>query len=248
MKSTHLFAATLAAALAVTQAVAGPAFIAGGILTGSQVVTFEDVTGGVDAGTNYDGILTSGGVSFAERFAGQVNVPVAGFDVLSGTPSSDLALAVGAVNQNLAVATPASSNVLGGLGTASHPSFDALGEGSIAILFSEDQSEFGLDIAFTDSGTATLDFFRRDGFLIEQVILNLPLSNNTSYAFARVGGLKDIAGVSIFNNDLQGFAIDNVRYDVPVGGNGQGQLPEPGSLVLSALALLGLAAVRRRNG
>ncbi len=246
MKSTHLLAAAFAGSLVVTQAIAFPAFIPGGVLTGTQVVTFEDVTGGVDAGRNYDEILVSGGVSFAERFAGQINTTVTGFAVLSGTPSGNLALAAGVANQNLDLSTPAGSNVLAGLGPNNYPNFNAIGEGSIAILFSKDQSEFGIDILYTDLGKATLDFFRRDGSHIEQVILDLPSSTTSSYAFARVGGTKDIAGVSIFNNDTEGFAIDNVRYDVAVGGNGR--LPEPGSLVLAALALLGLAAVRRRNG
>src|SRR5215510_15746879 len=40
-------------------------------LTGTGLITFDDIAGGPAPGTNYDGILTSGGASFAERFLGQ---------------------------------------------------------------------------------------------------------------------------------------------------------------------------------
>lgn len=42
-----------------------------GILSNNSVITFDDVPGGTGAGSNYDGMLSSGNTSFAERFAGQ---------------------------------------------------------------------------------------------------------------------------------------------------------------------------------
>lgn len=247
MKPTYLIVATVfAAALLASQASAAPInLVAPALLTGTQIATFDDVPGGASPGTNYDGVFVSGGVSFAERFAGQVNTPVGGFDVLSGTPTGPLSLAVGVAGQNLNILINEGTQVLSGLGTVGFPSFDAIGEGSFAALFTTDQSEFGFDLIGGNNGSATVNFFRRDGSLIDQIILT-GLSDQ-SYGFKRDGGVFDIAGVSVHNSDLGGIGVDNVRFDVRSGGNGGGTVPEPTSLALAGLALLGLAAARRRK-
>src|SRR5690242_6906658 len=81
----------------------------------ASISTFEDVDGGESPGTNYDGLLWSGGVEFAERFAGQTVSSNGDFDQISGNPTSPLILQPGAPGQNLDVFTY-SSNVLTGLG------------------------------------------------------------------------------------------------------------------------------------
>lgn len=228
--------------------IAGPAVslaapinqVAYGSLTGTQTVTFDDVAGGAAPGTNYDGIMVSGGVSFGERFAGQTNTPSGVFDILSGTPTASLAVVAGAANQNLNVFVNGGSQVLTGLGPRAFPDFDAIGEGSIALLFTSDQSQFGFQLVGGNGGTATLGFYRRDGSLIEQIALT-GLAD-LYYGFSRDGGVFDIAGVSIFNTDLGGIGFDNLKFDVP-----SGTVPEPGTLALLGLGLAGFGLTRRRR-
>src|SRR5262245_18624146 len=104
-------------------------------LTGTGLITFDDIAGGAPPGTNYNGILTSGGASLAERFLGQTLSFSGNFDVLSGAPVGPLALQVGAANQNLNVVFNVGTNVASGLGPLGFPNFDAIGEGSMAVLF-----------------------------------------------------------------------------------------------------------------
>ncbi len=214
--------------------------VAYGSLTGTQTVTFDDVAGGGAPGTNYDGIMVSGGVSFGERFAGQTNTPSGDFDVLGGTPTASLSVVTGSANQNLNVFVNNGTQVLTGLGPRGFPSFDAIGEGSIALLFTSDQSQFGFQLVGGNAGTATLGFYRRDGSLIDQIIL--AGLGDAYYGFSREGGVFDIAGVSIFNNDLAGIGFDNLKFDVP-----SGTVPEPGTLALLGLGLAGFGLIRRRK-
>jgi hypothetical protein len=163
-------------------------------LTGTEVITFEDLPQVGAPGTNYDGVFTSGGVAFAERFVGQTLADSGGFDVLSGAPSGALALQVGAPNQNINVFAGTYGgkygNVLTGLGPAGYPSFDAIGEGSFALLFSTDQSQFGFSLVGGESGNAFISFFKRDGSLIDQV--TVAGLSDTLYGFSRDGGVTDI--------------------------------------------------------
>ena len=120
-------------------------------LTGTALITFEDIAGGPGSRTNYDGILTFGGASFAERFLGQTLSFSGDFDVLSGAPVGPLALQVGAAGQNLSVtefSIPSfcCTTVLSGLGPLGFPASSAIGEGSVAVLFVFDQSQFGFNV------------------------------------------------------------------------------------------------------
>ncbi len=243
---TVLVAVGLLLALSVEPASALPVNqIAPGSLTGTGLITFDDVAGGAAPGTNYDAIFESNGANLGERFAGQINTPGGDFDVLSGSPTGPLSLAVGAAGQNLNVFDYNGSQVLTGLGPQGFPSFNAIGEGSFAVLFDFNQSQFGFDLVGGNGGDAFLNFFARDGSLISAITLS-GLSTQ-SYAFSREGGVKDIAGISIYNNDLGGIGFDNLRHDVPgVPGPGT-SVPEPSTILLLGAGLVGLAAWRRKQ-
>jgi len=239
--------------LAISAALAFPA-IAGaqitqvnyGTLAGTQFVTFDDVAGGGEPGTNYNGIFFSNGVGFAERFLGQTLTNVGGFDQLGGAPSGgSLTLLAGAAGQNLNVFTNGGSQVLTGLGPVGFPSGGAIGEGSFAALFSSGQSQFGFQLVGGDGGTAYLSFFSAGGSLIQNIALG-GLAN-AFYGFSRAGGVQDIFGISIWNDDGAGIGFDNLKFDVrSTGGT---VVPEPTSMVMLAagLGLIGAVMRRRRN-
>ena len=224
--------------------------VAPGSLTGGGLVTFDDIPGGAPPGTNHDSIFESGGAAFAERFVGQTRTTVGGtFDQLSGSPSGPLALQVGLPGQNLTISTDpgnaSSTNLLVGWGPTGSPNGNAFGEGAFAVLFDFDQSEFGLTITgFTGGGTATLQFFRRDGTLIEEIGVT-GVCCSQDYAFTREGGVHDIAGVAIFNNDLGGLGFDNLIHNVP--GVTETPVPGPATLLLATTAAAGLGLARWRN-
>lgn len=210
-------------------------------LTGTGLITFDDVSA-----ANYDAIFESNGADFGERFAGQTLTLSGDFDTLTTLPSGPLALATGVANQNLYVLSYSPSQVLTGLGPLGYPSASAIGEGSFAVLFDYDQSEFGFDLVGGNGGNAYIDFFRRDGSLVQS--LTLTGLSDQSYAFRRNGGLADIAGISIWNDDGGGIGFDNLRHDKPgVVGPGTG-VPEPSTYgLIGAAVLAGLIALRRRQ-
>lgn len=244
MFSFRSAALVLAMGLAgVAQAAPVNVFV-GTVAGGNQLVTFETVAGGAVPGTSYNSVLTIGSISLAERFSGQ-NIAASGdFDVLSGTPGGPLSLAAGAANSNLAVvAFGAGNQVIAGIGPGLYPNGSAIGPGALAALFATDQSEMGFDIVGTNAGSANISFFRRNGTLIDSVILSS--LTDTSFTFRRDGALMDIAGFSITNTDAGGIGFDNMRFNLgqpPMG------TPEPGTLALVGLALLGAYGVQRRAG
>lgn len=214
-------------------------------LTGTETITFDDVAGGGAPGTNYDAVFESGGANFGERFVGQTVSNSGGFDVVNGTPSGTLTVAVGTAGHNLNVFNHNGSHVLTGLGTAGFPDFNAIGEGSFSVLFDFDQSEFGFQLVGGDGGSATVDFYTRTGTLIEsKTVSGLA---DSFYGFSRDGGLTDIAGLVIYNLDGGGIGFDNLRHDVAnVPGDPNAAVPEPTTLALFGAGLLGLFASRKK--
>jgi hypothetical protein len=198
----------------------GPSVVSGGIgqivpidtalVTCSMLVTFSDVDGGETPGTNYDSALSSGGLTFSERFAGQSVSFNGDFDVISGLPSNPLQTQVGEAGQNLDVFDYA-GNALAGLGPIGYPDIDAIGEGSIAILFPVVQSQVRLTLVGGNGGSATLRFYRRDGSLIDEVVVSA--LGDLSYGFGTFDNSNIIAGILIQNSDESGIGVDNICYD-----------------------------------
>ena len=241
-----LIALSLLAAASASVSAAGVSQVAYGSLTGTEVVDFDDIAGGSAPGTNYDAVFASRGVGFGERFAGQSVTSVGDNDKLTGAPTGgSLTLMPGVAGQNLNVFFYTTSNVLTGLGIRAFPNGDAIGEGAFALTFSTGQSQFGFELVGGDGGTAYVDFFRADGSMIDSIALG-GLSN-TFYGFSRDGGLQDIAGISIWNDDGGGIGFDNLKHDVKstvVPG-----IPEPSTyaFMLAGLGVLGALARRRRQ-
>lgn len=236
----YLILGAIALGFSATAAQAQVAQVGYGTLTGTQTVTFDDLAGG----PNYDNIFFSNGVGFAERFVGQTLTTAGGADVLGGTPTDPLALQTGLAGQNLSTfINGGTTNVLTGNGPLGYPSFGAIGEGAFAALFSSDQSQFGFQLIGGDGGTATINFFRANGSLIQQVIVtNLA---DAFYGFQRDGNVNDIRGISIYNNDGNGIGFDNLRFDVQSMG---GAVPEPATwaMMLVGFGAMGVSMRRRR--
>jgi hypothetical protein len=176
----------------------------------SQIATFSDVVGGDAPGTNYDGLVWSGGLEFAERFMGQTVSSGGDFDVVSGIPMSPLILQVGAPGQNLDVFSY-TTNVLAGLGHLGYPDIDAIGEGSIAMYFPTAQSRVSFQLVGGNGGSATLGFYRADGSLIDNVVVS-GLAD-LGYGFATSDGTQSISGILIQNTDPSGIGVVNICHD-----------------------------------
>jgi hypothetical protein len=176
----------------------------------TQTVTFQDVLGGPTPGTNYDGVLPSGGLLFSERFVGQTQGLSGDFDVITGTPSNPLLPQAGDPGENLDVFDYA-GNVLAGLGPIGYPDIDAIGEGSVAIYFPIPQSKVKFDLVGGNGGAATVSFYRMNGTLIDDVVVS-DLADLT-YGFGTADASASIAGILIQNSDASGTGVVNICYD-----------------------------------
>lgn len=239
--------AALMLALGLGVAHAGPTTeVAYASLAGAPITFGELVDGAV-----IDGLLSSGGVQFGERFDGQelavAKAPRPGavaqdwFDDLSyGTPMAGLTLLAGATGANLGAYRygDADGVAIFGIGPQNTDGSDPSGFGALSARFAMPVSALGLQLRDTDGGAITLQLYRNDGSLIEAV----DLSGRTDgrYAFARSGGEADIAGFSLTHRDsYYGVSLDNLVLAAAA-------VPEPASALLLLPGLLTFAVLRRR--
>lgn len=247
----QLLATLLCGGLSLSQAWAGATQeVSYSALTATTTVTFSELVAQPFDSVLIDGLLSSGGVLFGERFAGQelavAKAPRPGaiaqdwFDDLSfGSPTAGLTLLAGAAGANLGAYHygDAGGAALTGIGPQNTDGSDPFGFGAISARFTSSVSALGLQLRDTDGGAITLSLYRDDGSLIEAV--DLSGRSDGFYAFARTGGAADIAGFTLTHRDsYYGIAIDNLVLATPV--------PEPASAVLALGGLLVLAVARRR--
>lgn len=177
----------------------------------TRIVTFEDIPVSPGIGMQIDEALTREGVRFGERFAGQRLERAAAFDRLAGAPAAPLAVQPGAAKRNLGSMKLPGTVVLHGLGPEGFPRGEAAGEGAIAFLFARDQAALSFIVPGGENGTATVTFWARDGHVIHRLTLG-PLTGQ-GFGFHREGFQPDIAGVTIENDDPEGIAIDDLRFE-----------------------------------
>jgi hypothetical protein len=250
-KFTLIAAAVLAAAGAARAE--APVLSVGYASLSGPTVTFEDLVLPDPDGSLLNGIVSSGGVQFGERFAGQElavakaprpGVPLAQdwFDDLSfGSPTAGLTLLAGAAGANLGGYDygDANAQALAGIGPQNSDLSDPFGFGSISARFATPVSALGFQVRDTDAGAAWLSLYRADGSLIQTLSL-APLAD-TGYAFARSDGTADIAGFSLYHRDAYyGIAIDNLVYGTAAA------VPEPSAAWLLGAGLLWIGARWRR--
>lgn len=240
-----------ALALVVTVAAAAPASAGvirvteGAFVAGSGLITFSEFAVGTVNPTyapgNYGGGAGSPTVTFDGFFAGQslgtaltcpAGAALSGCVV--GTPTGPLSLASAAPDTRIANDRAApTSPVLSG-----SPTFN----GPIAVLFSTPQFGVGLSGGFFNAiGGTAITAFDVNGNVLGSV-------TNTGLGIEFLGLVTDdntasIAGLlfSLVGPEPAGFGIDNLRFGV----QGQVVVPEPVSLGLIGLGLIGLAAARR---
>ena len=108
---------------------------------------------------------------------------------------------------------------------------DDIGEGVIAILFDFDVTNLGLRL-LGGGGTTSFHFFDSNGLLMDTVTS----ANAASYAFTSSQAYR---GVAIETTRIAGQAYADLRFDRAVE-----QVPEPSTLAIFALGMIGLASRR----
>ncbi|XDA97584.1 hypothetical protein AB1M95_15900 [Sulfitobacter sp. LCG007] len=180
------------------------------ILRLTRIITFQETQSSNGPGRLVKDLLVMDGASFGERFAGQMLDREGDHDRVTGRALPPLTLLPGAPGQGLSVVYMSGENVLNGYGPAGFPKRKGQGEGAIAVLFDDDQVELSFQIRGGEAGHARAMFLRRDGSVISE--LDLFGAGETAIGFARSGNEIDIAGVVITNTDVEGLAIDNLRF------------------------------------
>ena len=195
------------------------------------IITFDTLPDSAEPGVSFDQNLYFPGAWLGERFAGQdIAFSPHGHDMVSSpTATGPLLVLPGTPGHNQSVAFHAGygSNALFPLGRDGFAKTSGRGEGSLAILFDQDQSALGLRVHTHYAaplgnaptlGRLNIAFFSRDGGLIDLRQHDLT-SGIVELGWRRDGRIPDIAGALITNTDPGGIAIDDIIFQrtLPLG-------------------------------
>lgn len=194
----------------------------------ATAVDFEGLVTHSTAVAAIDGAFATQGIAFGESFAGQTVGRQTGIDGglhdhVTGDPTAPLAVVPGPVGRNLAIAPSDphfGSSVMVATGPGGETS-NVHGEGALALLFDQDQCQFGIKVYLDAFGPANstaeafgkvnMSFYDRNGTLIE-VVRRANADGLVRMAFRRNANVgADIAGVLIQNLDAGGIAVDDIR-------------------------------------
>lgn len=210
---------TCCAILVSVSAIAWPASAARGEIvrggTAAALYTYDFEEWAAFAGPIGSAFVTLGnedlGILFGEKLFGQTVAMNGESDVISGTPTTPLAMdtsisAAFGVN----VLTFFSSTVIDGLGGVGFPSPSAIGDGAVTVLFDADQQVVGFDLRGTNRGSIRVQFFGRDGTALgDHLVSNI---TDSTYVFSSTNPTPDIAALTITNTDLGGLGFDNFLF------------------------------------
>lgn len=204
---------------------------------------------------HFDEILKVGIMSFGKHFEGQT-ISYGGWnnynDILNGSASGPLTLVSGGEGQNVQLwgggAGTLTEHIMG-TGRIGFDSLYSAGEGAISIFFDYDQSHLGFSVIGGTGSYGVIQFWSRDGSLIEELSIHLYGDGNFRqfFGFTADDGERQIAGVSIYNIDYGGIALDNFVFD-NLGPQDNfekpASIPSPNTIGLLVLGLCGLYSRR----